>query len=265
MRPNEDALLVGGLNVAYGRRRIVQDLTLPPIRRGQVTALIGPNGTGKSTVLKALARVVPSDGDLHFGSADLRQLSPRQRAAMIGYMPQVLPQGTELTALESVIIALKAGGEAGNLERRAVGVVERLGIAELALAPLDRLSGGERQLVSLAQAIARDPAMLFLDEPTSALDLGHVHQVMRLVQASARNGAAVVIVLHDLALAAQWADRTIVLKSARLHSAGAPRDVITPSMLADVYGFAASVEHLGKNLFIVPDRGAPADAPRSLS
>ena len=253
MSLNEDALLISGLTVAYGRRRIVQGLTLPPIPRGQVTALIGPNGAGKSTVLKAIARVIPSDGDLCLGSVDLRRLPPRQRASMIGYMPQALPQGTELTPLESVIIALRAGGETVGLDRRAAAVLARLGIAELAMVPLDRLSGGERQLVSLAQAIARDPAVLFLDEPTSALDLAHVHQVMSLIKVAARKGAAVVIVLHDLSLAAQWADQTIVLKSARLHSAGAPREVITPSMLADVYGFAARVEHLGESLFIIPE------------
>ena len=260
-----NALLVSGLTVAYGRRRIIHDLTLPPIACGKVTALIGPNGAGKSTLLKALARVIPSDGELRFGSTDVRRLPPRQRAALIGFMPQALPQRTELTALESVIIARRVNGDAGDPERGAVSVLERLGIADLAMASLDRLSGGERQLVSLAQAIARDPAMLFLDEPTSALDLAHVHQVMRLVRATARAGAAVVIVLHDLALAAQWADQVIVLKSARFHSAGAPREVITPAMLADVYGFAASVEQVAGNLFIVPDRAAAADIPPSFS
>ena len=260
MEREQDALAVGRLGVAYGRRRIVHDLSLPPIARGEVTALIGPNGAGKSTVLKALARVIASEGELRFGGTDLRQLAPRRRAALIGFMPQALPQGTELTALESVVIALRAGGDADGLDRRAVAVLERLGIVDLALTPLDRMSGGERQLVSLAQAIARDPAMLFLDEPTSALDLAHVHRVMGLVRATARKGAAVVIVLHDLALAAQWADRTIVLKSARLHSHGAPREVITPRMLAEVYGFAARVEHVGDNIFIVPDNAAAGAA-----
>ncbi|HWK68415.1 MAG TPA: ABC transporter ATP-binding protein [Rhizobiaceae bacterium] len=260
MKAGGESLRVSGLTVSYGRRRIIDGLTLPPIAQGQVTALIGPNGAGKSTVLKALARVIPSEGGLHFGHVDVRRIPPRQRAAMIGYMPQALPQGTELTALESVIIALRTGGEAGDLERVAVSVLERLGIVELALASLDRLSGGERQLVSLAQAIAREPVMLFLDEPTSALDLSHVHQVMRLVRATAWAGAAVVIVVHDLALAAQWADQVIVFQSMGLHSAGPPRKVITPAMLAEVYRFAASVTSLGDNLFIVPDRIA-GDVP----
>lgn len=254
MNTRADALRVSDLSVSYGRRRVVDGVTLPPIIRGQVTALIGPNGAGKSTVLKALAQLIASGGDMHFGDVDVRRLPPRQRAALIGYMPQALPQGTELMALESVIIALRAGGEASGLERAAVSVLEQLGIVDLALASLDRLSGGERQLVSLAQAIARKPAMLFLDEPTSALDLAHVHQVMRLVQAIARAGAAVVIVLHDLALAAQWADQVIVFKSGGFHSAGPPRDVITPTMLADVYRFAASVMPVGDSLFIIPDR-----------
>jgi len=246
------ALLVDGLTVIYGTRPVVRALALPPISAGTVTVLVGPNGAGKSTVLKALARIVPSSGTVKFGGNDLRLLSSRDRARTIGFMPQTVPPAAELTVIESVIVSLQAGQESIDMEKRAVAVLRRVGIAELALRPLDRLSGGERQLVGLAQTIALSPPLLFLDEPTSALDLARQYDVMRLVRSFAAEGAAVVMVMHDLTLAAHWADSVIVLDDGRLHSAGTPSEAITACMLRQVYGASASVETIGGRLFVVP-------------
>ena len=248
-----DTLTVSGLAVRYGRRSALDGLTLPPIAAGSVTALVGPNGAGKSTILRALAQIIPSTGPMRFGARDLRSTRPRHRSSLIGFMPQALPQGTELTVIESLIVAIHGAATSDALERQAIAVLQRLDIVEHALSPLDRLSGGERQLVSLAQAIARQPRLLFLDEPTSALDLARQQQVMQQVRSLAAEGAAVIVVLHDLSLAARWADQMIVLDHGRLYAAGAPQDVLTPAMLADVYGVHARVERIGERVIVLPE------------
>lgn len=245
-------LKVNTLSVYAGRKQILKDVTLPPISTGKLTALIGPNGAGKSTLLKAFAQIVPSSGDLIFAAHDLRALSGRERAQRVGFMPQVLPTATELTAIECVIVALQAAG-APTPERRALSIMSELDILNLALQPIDRLSGGERQLVALAQAVASGPELILLDEPTSALDLARQFQVMRHVRKLAGGGAAVVAVLHDLSLAAQWADEVIVLSAGRFHQAGSPLDVIKPAMLAEVYGLDARVVTSADGLLIVPE------------
>ncbi|MES2531043.1 MAG: ABC transporter ATP-binding protein [Pseudomonadota bacterium] len=240
-------LHVGGLSVGYARRAVISDLQLPPLRRRRVTALVGPNGAGKSTLLKALAGLVPAQGSLRLGDEALDRQRPAQRARRIGYMPQFVPDGVELTVLESLLAALRTQTRdalrtgAPPIDRAQM-LLQALGIAPLALRPLDGLSGGQRQLVSLAQAVIREPDVLLLDEPTSALDLRHQAMVMGTARSLAQQDRIVVAVLHDLSLAARWADDIVVLHRGRLHSAGTPEQVFTPGMLAQVYGVRARAE-----------------------
>jgi iron complex transport system ATP-binding protein len=179
------------------------------------------------------------------GDGDLLTMHPSGRAELIGFMPQSVPTGLALSVMESVVAALKATGgiEAESVtERRAVCVLERLSLLPLALEPLDRLSSGQRQMASLAQAIAREPALLLLDEPTSALDLRHQFRLIQAVCRLADEGRVVLIVLHDLALATRFADRVVVLDHGKVDGEGTPTQVVTPTMLARVYGIAARVE-----------------------
>jgi iron complex transport system ATP-binding protein len=265
-RPDIDALAVRGLSVGYGKRQVIDDLDLPPLQRGRVTALVGPNGAGKSTLLKALAGLVPARGGLLLGEESLDRLRPVQRARRVGYMPQFFPDGVEFTVLESLLAALKTQRDkpvAGAVPviERAHALLVRLGISHLALRPLDGLSGGQRQLVSLAQAVIREPDVLLLDEPTSALDLRHQSMVMATARALAQQGRIVVAVLHDLNLAARWADDIVVLRDGRLHSAGTPAAVFTPAMLAEVYGVRARTEPCSEGwLQIVVDGPVGAEA-----
>jgi iron complex transport system ATP-binding protein len=243
------ALQLREFTVGYRERAIVQGLTLAPLAAGHVTALVGPNGAGKSTLLAGLAGLLQSSGQLWLDGRDLFALRPAERASQFGFMPQAIPQGTALTVLESVISALMASG-AENSERiarqRAAAVLERLAIVQLAGRALDQLSGGQRQMCSLAQAIVREPRILLLDEPTSALDMRHQLYVMQSVRQLAREGRHVVVVLHDLSFAAQWADHIVVLRQGQLYGEGTPAQTITPTMLADVYGVQARVEHCSR-------------------
>jgi iron complex transport system ATP-binding protein len=241
------SLHVEGLSAGYARNPVFADLHLPPLRRRRVTALVGPNGAGKSTLLRALVGLVPARGTLRLGDEALDRQRPAQRARRIGYMPQFMPEGVELTVLESLLAALKTQTGAAPRDGttaigRAHALLESLGIAHLALRGLDGLSGGQRQLVSLAQAVIREPDVLLLDEPTSALDLRHQAMVMGTARQLAQQDRIVIAVLHDLSLAARWADDIVVLHRGRLHSAGTPAETFTPAMLAEVYGVRARAE-----------------------
>lgn len=240
------SLNIAHLSVGYPRRPVIRDLSLPPIEPGKILALVGPNGAGKTTLVRALAGLLPASGVVQLGSRNLLQLRPPARAACTAFMPQSLPQRIVLSVLEGVLASARAthtGGKAPARDR-AAAVLERLGIIDIALEPMDQLSGGQRQLASLAQALVREPQLLLLDEPTSALDLAHQVHVVKLVRGVAASGCIVVAVLHDLNLAARWADAIAVLDKGSLHDIGAPARTITTQMLAAVYGVRATVTQL---------------------
>lgn len=257
------ALSVSGLRVAYGRRVIVDGLDLAPLRPGTLTALVGPNAAGKSTLLRGIAGLVPGTrGRVTLGGQDLLAMSIPERARHLAYMPQGLPGGVALTVMETLVGALRAvpitlAPDGAAAATHAVTVLERLGIGHLALHTLDRLSGGQRQLVGLAQALAREPEVLLLDEPTSALDLRHQVSVMTLVRETVlRRGLVGVVVLHDLGLAARFADRMVALAEGAVQADGTPAETLTPDLLARVYGVEARIERCSQGSLLVL-----ADAP----
>ncbi|AYD04556.1 ABC transporter ATP-binding protein [Neorhizobium sp. NCHU2750] len=259
-------LIISGLSAGYRNRPVLAGLSLAPLEPGKVTALVGPNAAGKSTLLRSLAGLVPAIGSVRLGDRDLNALGLAQRAQYVSYMPQTLPQNAELTVLEGVIGALRAtrlsdfDGSEMTAHHRAVNVLDRLGILNLAMEGIGRLSGGQRQLASLAQAIARAPQLLLLDEPTSALDLRHQLDVMTIVRELAREGRIVVVVLHDLTLAASWADHVVVLDRGTVAAEGPVEEALSPSILSTVYGVTARLEHCSRGRLHVMVDG-PATSP----
>lgn len=235
---------IEALSAGYPRHPVLRDVTLAPVPEGRLLALLGPNGAGKSTLLRAIAGLVPATGRVWLDGTDLLALPPRGRARLMGFVPQALPPGR---------IAQRAGGHRGGAAHRAAGDRRGRGRAAgaggagpaggagLALEPIGRLSGGQRQIAGLAPAVAADPPLLLLDEPSSALDLAHQFRLMRLLQDIAREGRRVVVVLHDLTLAAQWADEIAVLHDGRLVAQGPPGAVVTAGLLRDVWRVRASV------------------------
>ena len=249
------ALDIRGVTAGYEGRKIIDAIDLPPLAAGTVTSLVGPNGAGKSTLLRALAGLLPARGEVRLGDLNLAGMSLRDRSRYVSYVPQSLPQGVALNALETVIAALEAAPLADKPAHRstvpaeALAALESVGAGDLALQRIDRLSGGQKQLVGLAQAIARAPAVLLLDEPTSALDLRHQLTVLELARSYAReHGAVVVVVLHDLQAAARISDRVLVLHRGRLAAEGSPEEAITPALLAEDYQVEARVERCGRRL-----------------
>lgn len=240
-------LEVRNLSVAYGRQEIIHGLSADTLPAGQLVSLLGPNGSGKSTLLKALAGLQRArHGQVLLDGTDLTRISFEQRAQSVVYLPQSLPASVHLRVFESVLVAARASdlspGAAADPEQ-ILGILARLGIDHLAMRYLDELSGGQKQLVGLAQALIRRPRLLLLDEPLSALDLNYQFHVMDLLtQETHEHGLITLIVLHDLNVALRNSDYALLIKDGTLIGQGRPAEVITPQSLAQAYAVTARVE-----------------------
>jgi iron complex transport system ATP-binding protein len=224
---------------------VVREVSLAAASGGWL-ALIGPNGSGKSSLIRATAGLLPYAGEICFDGTDLRSLRGRERARLIGYVPQepVLPP--DMTVADYVLLGRTAHigyfASAGERDRaEASSAMERLDVAAFAARRLSRLSGGERQRVVLARALAQRPRLLLLDEPTSMLDIGHEQAVLDLVDGLRAEGLTVVSALHDLTLAGQYADQLVLLDEGKAVAAGAAADVLTESLIGRVYSARVSV------------------------
>ncbi|MCX2563748.1 ABC transporter ATP-binding protein [Acetobacter thailandicus] len=247
--PPVGPLTVKNLNAGFGRRRILHDLSPKPFVSGQICALTGPNGSGKSTFLRALSGLIPSQATLTLGDENLAHLPLAQRAQRCLYLPQTLPAAVQLPVIEALMAAQRACGPRRHEEitisetEHALAWLDRLSVSHLALKNMSTLSGGQRQLIGLAQALSRRPVSLLLDEPLSALDLHHQFAVMRLLQQETRERPLItLIVLHDLNIALNMADRVLLLHEGRIKADGLPAEVLTPEVLRDVYRVHAHVE-----------------------
>lgn len=194
-------------------------------------------------------------GEISLAGEDVSRLGFAERSRRLAYMPQQLPPGLALGVLESIVAALRVSG-VDNLLALAYEALTRLGIEHLAEQPLNSLSGGQRQLVALAQLLARNPQVLLLDEPTSALDLHYQLRVMDTVRERVvAHRLLAVAVLHDINLAASYADWLVVLHQGRVVACGTPEQVLEPGMLAEVYGVQARVERCSQDrLQVLVDR-----------
>lgn len=236
------------LRFAYGAQPVLTGVDIDEYAPGRITALIGPNAAGKSTLLRCLAGLLRGRGAVRIGDQAVASMRAAERTRLVGYLPQDLPNTAALTVFEAVLVAYRQhrpGWRVGADDVAAVsGVLRRLGIAHLAVRNLTELSGGQRQLVAVGQALATEPRVLLLDEPTSSLDLHHQLELLRLVAGLALERAmSVVVAIHDLNLAARFADRVLVLHQGRIAASGAPADVLTSDLLHEVYRVRARVLH----------------------
>jgi iron complex transport system ATP-binding protein len=246
---------VSWLDVDYGSRSVLSRLRLAPVAPGQVVALLGPNGVGKSTLLRALARLLPARGQAWLGRVELMSCPRALHLQHVAYLPQVLPQLSSLCVYETLYGALRAtcpelGAQAR--EQRLQAVLDRLQLHALAMRRMDRLSGGQRQMVGLAQVLVRQTPLLLLDEPTSALDLRRQVLALDTVRQVARErGAIACVALHDLNLAARFCDRLVLLGRQGVLAEGAPHEVLHPALLRQAYGVEARVEITAGQDFVV--------------
>ncbi len=220
-----------------GGRTVLEAVDLR-VEAGELVALVGPNGAGKSSAIRALVGLLPlAEGMARLGADDVAALAPRARAARAAYLPQERRIAWNLPALEVAALGAPflAGGAALEAARAALEAVEAGHLADRGVA---EMSGGERARVLLARALAAGADALLADEPIAGLDPDAQLLVLDRLQARARAGQAVLVSLHDLTLAARFADRVIVLEAGRIAAAGAPLDALTPKVLARVFGLA---------------------------
>jgi iron complex transport system ATP-binding protein len=259
-------------------RSLLESIRLS-VAPGEVLALVGPNGAGKSTLLKALiGEIFPTIGTVRMNARPLAAWSLKQRARCRAVLPQQSNLSFPFTVLEVVLMGRSphSGGESAadfRIARQALATTE---VDHLSERLYPTLSGGERQRVQLARVLAQiwqplathEPRYLLLDEPTTNLDLPHQHATLRLARQFARQGVGVLAVLHDLNLAAEYADQVAVLKQGRLEAKGAPVEVLTPSIISRTFNIPVMViPHpvLGCPLVVpVPPDGTPTAAKNSL-
>ncbi|MBV8972615.1 MAG: ABC transporter ATP-binding protein [Sphingomonadaceae bacterium] len=232
------------LAVDLGKRRVLDGVDFTAIP-GELVAVIGPNGAGKSTLARALAGLLPaSAGRVTLGGADLATLSPAAQAKARAYLPQGATLAWPLTVARLVALGrlphLAPLGSIGDTDRAAIeAAMARADVLALRDRVVTQLSGGERARAFLARALAVEAGVLIADEPLAALDPGHALDVMALLRAEAERGVAAVAVLHELTLAARFADRLVLIDRGRVAAEGVPADVLADATLAASYGVTA--------------------------
>ena len=232
-------LEIQNLTAGYGGEPVLEDICLT-IPRGKLTVIAGPNGCGKSTLLKAVAGILPAEGKVLLGGQELQDLSSRERARRIAYLPQNR-QIPEITAGRLVLHGRFPYLSYPRRYRRsdeeiARKAMETLGIWDLADRNLNALSGGQRQKVYIAMALAQDTPVVLLDEPNTFLDISHQKQMMDLAGQLASAGKSVVMVLHDLPLAMEYADVLAVLSRGGVLTWGTPEEVCRSGKLREAFG-----------------------------
>lgn len=236
-----NGLNANGISFAYGNRTVLQDTSFAALKPGQLTALIGPNASGKSTLFRLIAGLVkPKAGQITLENTDLASLSSRERLKRVCFMPQFFAANAALSVFDVVMMAHKQlrGWRVSEDDLHTVGnALEQANIGHLAQAYVSDLSGGQSQMVSVAQALIRNSDVYLFDEPTSALDLRHQLEVLtRIKGAMAERGGIGVVALHDLNLAARFADHLILLGQGRILAEGPPASVLRSQAIAETYG-----------------------------
>lgn len=253
-------LVAEQLTLGYGDRSVIEDLdlTVPP---GRITTIVGPNACGKSTLLRSMSRLLaPRSGQVVLDGASVHRMPAKQLARTLGLLPQspIAPEGITVADLVGrgrhphQGIFTRWTREDDEAVAEALLATDTVSLADRAV---DELSGGQRQRVWIAMALAQHTDLLLLDEPTTFLDVSHQVEVLDLLtDLNQRRGTTIVMVLHDLNLAARYADHLIALRNGSVHSAGDPASVLTPEMVESVFGIESQV-------IVDPTSGKPLMLP----
>lgn len=233
-------LKIQNLSVQYGSRQILRHLSLD-VQSGEVLALIGPNGAGKSTLIRAASGVIPYAGYVRANGDDFSSLSPMQRAKYIATVPQAVSLPPAFTVWETVLLGrtpyLGFLGQPSESDEKVVRQsLQRVSALPFAERRVGELSGGEQQRILLARALCQSTPILLLDEPTAHLDLQYQVGMLELVSDLAhKDNLAVLIALHDLNLAAHYADRIALMVAGNITAMGKPKEVLQPELIAEAY------------------------------
>ena len=242
-------LKIHNLSASYREHRVLHDVSFD-VNNGEVLALIGPNGAGKSTIIRAASGVIASTGNIRTNGDDFHKLTPIQRARYIAVVPQAISLPPAFTVWETVLMGrtpyLGFLGHASSLDDElARNALSRVNALALSDRRVGEVSGGEAQRVLLARALCQSTPILLLDEPTAHLDLQYQVSLLELIRELAhKENLAVLVALHDLNLAAHFADRVALLVGGHLKAIGSPREVLTADLISDAYCLPVKVaEH----------------------
>lgn len=247
------------LKAGYGKVEVLKDVSVRDIEGGTFVGMIGPNASGKSTLFKTLAGLVtPTAGKITVGADDITKLRRKDRARRVAYMPQAFGCNALLTVFESVLLALKQTTgwriQTDNLDRVS-NTLNALSLSHLANRGISDLSGGQAQMVAVAQTIVREPQVILLDEPTSALDLHHQLSIMTSIQNEMnREKPVVMAALHDLNLAAKFCDRLVLLRDGAILADGPPAQILALPEIGETYRVETDLEQTKRGALYVDAR-----------
>ncbi|MGR3661792.1 MAG: ABC transporter ATP-binding protein [Paracoccaceae bacterium] len=250
------SLSLNNINLSYGRNQVLFDVSVRDVKRGEFVGLIGPNASGKSTLFRAITGLIkPSAGSVVLDDTDLVGLRRGERARRVAYMPQAFGCNAALTVFESVLLALKQTTgwrvKAENLTR-VEQVLTELSLTHIAGRGIGALSGGQAQMVAVAQTLVRDPALVLLDEPTSALDLHHQLSILTAIRNAIHSRDMIgIAALHDLNLAAQFCDRLILIRDGRIAADGLPKEVLALDEIGETYKVTTHLNHTSRGSLFV--------------
>ncbi|UCH43565.1 MAG: heme ABC transporter ATP-binding protein [Dehalococcoidales bacterium] len=240
-------LKIGQLNFSYFDGLVLDDINLS-VEPGEMVGLLGPNGSGKTTLIKLISGILkPGHGDIMLGGSNLSRLNRRNIASRVAVVPQQFHIPFAFTASEVVMLGrtpfIKAfSGETGADRQAATTAIELAGISDIAGRRFDELSGGERQKVILAMALAQQPKLLLLDEPIVHLDISHQIETLELVRSlNTERGLTIIAAMHDLNLASLYFDRLVLLEKGKIHADGTPEEVLTEDRISRVFSTAVKV------------------------
>tara|TARA_B100000700_G_scaffold329097_1_gene449295 strand:+ start:1824 stop:2594 length:771 start_codon:yes stop_codon:yes gene_type:complete len=245
------------VGVQIGDASILKNVSVS-IEPGERIAVVGPNGAGKSTLLSVMAGLRKASGRILIDGKNINDMSPRERAQILSYVPQQPEMPTGMTVASYVLLGRSPhlsflGMEGPDDYGIAEEVLAQFDLSEMAQRTLESLSGGELQRCHLARAIAQETPVVFLDEPTAALDLGHQQQVLdRIRRIREERQLTVVMTMHDLSLASQHSDRIILMFEGQIAAQGPPSEVLDPTRLSDLYGAQVKVLKIDGDLVVVP-------------
>jgi iron complex transport system ATP-binding protein len=252
---------IEGLEFSYNQKSVLQDINIE-VNEGEIMVLVGPNGSGKTTLLKNIGGVLkPAKGAVYLDMQRLSMLSPKEIATHIAAVDQEHEVGFDFTVLE--LVEMGRTPHLGRLERlgerdieairRAMSITDT---ATFSTRPLNELSGGEKQRVFLAIALAQEPQVLLLDEPTANLDVKYQIEIMDTIKTLACDGLTVIAAIHDLNIAANYADRIALINDGQLIATGNPQDVLTEENIAKVFHVRAVVKRdlITNSFYIIPSR-----------
>jgi iron complex transport system ATP-binding protein len=257
------ALELCEVSVELGGRRVVDHVSTA-IAEGEWLGLIGPNGAGKTTLLRTIARLVPFSGTIVLGERSIHDLRRAELARLVAVVPQEPSTPPWMTVGEYVLLGrtphLGTLAKESRRDREAAALaLDRLDLSGYGERQLGTLSGGEKQRAVVARALAQDARIVLLDEPTAALDIGHQQQALELLDGlRAESGLTLVAAMHDLTLAAQYADRMVLLDGGRVVAEGAPREVLTEQAVLRHYGASIRIVSVDGTIAVVPSRTTSA-------